>query len=113
MRFPAAGLPEHIQRINEFSFPKLTWSTASQKVYDCQQDYRAEQRNEQRANTEIILIDRAGSEQGRQQPAAEQGTHNTYNDIHQHALLCIGLHDHACNPTEDAANYYPDNEIHF
>jgi hypothetical protein len=28
-------------------------------------------------------------------------------------LLCIGAHDHACYPAQQAANHYPDDEVHF
>jgi hypothetical protein len=71
-----------------------------------------EERDEQRRQAEIILVDRTGAKHRSKQEAAQHGAYDADDDVEKHALLCIGTHDDACEPTDDATYDEPDNKVH-
>src|SRR3569833_777387 len=86
--------------------------SATEQVHDGQQNHGAEERDEQRSDAEVALIDGAGAEQRREQPTAEKSTDKTDEEEQQHALLRIGSHDQAGQPSKNAAHNDPDKKVH-
>src|SRR4051794_29663391 len=51
---------------------RSAWSAATYQIHDCQQHDGTQQRDQQGADTEIVLVNGAGAEQWRKQPPAQQ-----------------------------------------
>src|SRR5690606_23130 len=86
-------------------------ATAAEPVDDCQQDHRADQRDDE-AHDRNAVVDRTCATQRADQPATDQGADDTDDDVEQDALLTIALHDDACQPADDAADDQPDEDSH-
>ena len=85
---------------------------AASEVEDRQQDNGAKQRDEQRRQAKVALIDGADAEQWRQQQAGQQCARNPHDNIEYDPLLCLSLHDDAGEPTENPADDQPQDEVH-
>src|SRR3954466_3283652 len=87
-------------------------AAAAEEVDDREQDDRAQERDKQRADAEVALVDRAGVEERRQQQPAEECADDADDDVEDDALLVVRLHDDAGEPSEDAADDDPQYECH-
>src|SRR5436190_1058966 len=95
------------------SAARSTCSAAAEQIDDAQKDDCADQRHEHRRKTEGVLVDGGHADERRDEPTAEQRADDADDDVQDHALLRVGPHDHACQPTDDSADYQPDDEVHI
>ena len=84
---------------------------ATNQVHNREQNDCAQQRHEQRANTEIALVDGANTEQRRKQQTSKKRADDANDDVEQRALLAIRVHDKAGKPAKNATHNNPNNEI--
>src|SRR4051812_2916312 len=87
-------------------------AAATDQIDDRQEDDRAEERDPEAGDAEVVLVDRAGTEHRCQQPAAQHRADDADDDVQDDALLPVGSHDHAGDPTDEAAHYKPNDEVH-
>jgi hypothetical protein len=83
-----------------------------EQVDDCKQDDCAQERTEQRHGVERTRGNPAATDQRADQKAAQHCADNADHDVEQNALLAIGAHDEASEPTDNAANDKYENECH-
>ena len=83
-----------------------------QEIDDGQQNYGADEADSQGRDTEVVLIDCANTHHGRNEITSDQRPDDTNDDVQDYSLLSVGFHDDAREPTDDAADNEPDDEIH-
>src|SRR4249919_1174571 len=88
-----------------------TGPTAGEEVDDGEQHHRTQQRDQERANAQA-RIDGADADQRGDEPARQQGADDADHDVEEDALGGIALHDDAGEPTNDAADYQPNDKVH-
>src|SRR5687767_15101584 len=100
-------------RIGTFS-DVSTDPSAPEQVDDGQQDDRAQERHQQTADAEVVLVDGPAfhPEQWSDQPAGQQRADYADDHVQHDALLRISPHDFAGDPADDASHDQPDNEVH-
>ena len=59
------------------------------------------------SNASVAAVDITANTQHAADPAANEGADDSDDDVEEDALLAIGLHDHAGDPTGEAANNDP------
>src|SRR5262249_2892996 len=89
----------------------LTRGASSNQIDDRKQNQRTHERDHQSHYAEVTLIDRTPANEWRNKPAAKHRPDNSDDDIENDALCRIGAHDEAGEPTDDAANDQPYDEI--
>ena len=87
-------------------------AAAEDEVDDEEQDDGAEQRDQERPDAEVVLVDGAGAEERRQEQAAQEGADDAHDDVEEDPHLVVALHDHARDPAEEAPDDQPKNEGH-
>jgi hypothetical protein len=102
---PSAAVPPYEGR--------LANRAAAEKIDYREQDHRSEERNHESPYTEIALVDCAFAEKGRDQQATQERANDTNDDVQEYPLLRVGLHDEAREPTDNTADYQPNNKVHI
>jgi hypothetical protein len=91
---------------------KSACAAAPDQIHNGQQDGRTDERDEQCGHAEVVLIDGPNSDERRDKPTCQHGTNDANDHIQNDALLSIGLHQHACQPTDQTAYNEPNDEVH-
>src|SRR4029453_12795675 len=91
--------------------PASTDSTAPEEIDNPQKDYCPQQRNQERSDTKVALIDRTDTKERRQDQTGQKSTNNAYDNVQQNALLIIRAHNDAGQPAQDTAKNDPDNKV--
>src|SRR4029450_1300379 len=90
----------------------LAYRTTAKKIHDGQQNDRSKQRYKEPRQAKVALVNGANAKQRRQQePGQQSANHPNYN-VEEYTLLLVCTHDETGDPSEDAANNEPQNEIH-
>src|SRR5678815_3595299 len=92
--------------------PNSTHSPASEEVDDSQQYDGTKQRGHQAIRAEVVLVDGATAEHGRNEPGSKQRSNHTHNRIQQRTLLSITAHDRVRHPADQPAHDWPNDEAH-
>src|SRR5215831_11192757 len=90
----------------------VTDGPATEQVDNRQENDGPQQRDQERGEAEIVLIDGANAEERREHEPGDQGADNPHHDIQEQALLRIGAHDEAGNPPQDTPDDNPQNQVH-
>src|SRR4051794_38403709 len=77
------------------------------QVDDRQQDHRADERDHQSGQVQSTVIDSWAT----QQEAADHRADDTDDNVQERALLGICPHDDTCQPTNQCAEYQPNNQV--
>jgi hypothetical protein len=88
------------------------YSGAPKELKQSEQNHGPEKRNEQPAEREIALIDRRRSQYSAQEPAAQNRSDDTDNDIEKYSLSSVRAHGNAGEPADQSAHYQPNDNIH-
>src|SRR5262249_48059154 len=91
--------------------PALSRSPAPEQVDDGEKHDGADERHQQRANAEGVLVDRRHTYQRRYEKPCDCGADDADDDVEKNALLCIGAHDEAGYPAEYSADDEPNDKI--
>ena len=59
----------------------------------------------------MLLVNGANAKERRQQESGQQSTDHPNDNVEEYPLLSVGTHDETGDPSEDAANNEPQNEI--
>ena len=88
-------------------------SSPTEYIDDRQQDDRAPQRQQQRRQAEIALVNRGDAKDRAQEVPRYKRPYDTHHNIHHQALSAIGSHDIACDPAYERPCDKPYDEVHF
>lgn len=84
---------------------------AAQQFDDPEQEHCAEERDEQRREAEVFLVDGAHAHHRGDEQAAQVCADDADDDVQERALLGIRAHHLAGEPADNAAEKKPENEV--
>jgi len=93
-------------------FRRLAWGASPEQVDDREKHCRTQERHEQARDAEVVGVDRACAEQRRDQEAGDKRADDAHDDVEKDALLAVGPHDEAREPSQDTPYHQPNDDVH-
>jgi hypothetical protein len=94
------------------NYKYLSNASATDQIHDTQQNDSANKGGQQCHGIKSISTQMAATKERTKQETAQNRANAAYDNVQKNTLLCIGPHNDAGEPTNDAAHDKRNNEVH-